>query len=637
MSVELQEIRDHIGSHPPFDALSEELLDRVVAEVEVGYFRAGTQILALGDEVSSLYYIRSGAVEVFRHNGTLFDRLGEGDIFGQFALLRRHSERYPAKAIEDTLIYFIPAAVFQQLCTEDDHFADFVELSGSRLKATVEEQRKNNDMLITRIRRLVTRQPLLFDIGTTVQEAASAMTDQAVSAILVTESVPAESEESFLGSDGAHLKLAGMLTDGDLRARVLAQGLSATTPLSAIMAEEAVTTIQSDATVYEAMLCMLRQNIHRLPVLHRRRPIGIVHLSDIVRYETNSSLYLVSNIHHQTRVKGLARVMPDVRAAFVRMVDDGASSRMIGSAMATIGRSLIQRLATLAEEELGPAPIPYAILELGSMARDDQTIVTDQDNAMVLDDRYEPDTHGAYFQTLAARVSDGLAECGYPYCKGGIMATNDRWRQPLSSWKEYFRHWIQHPDPESLLHSSIFFDLDCAFGEARLVEPLQDLIAAEAPKSPLFLAALSRNALNRTPPLGFFRTFVLEQDGRHNNSINLKRRGTAPLNDVIRVHALACGSTAQNAFDRLDDIDRARLLPAGVVDKLSYSLEFLSMVRIRHQALALRNEQEPDNNINPEHLDDSERHALKDAFQVIGNAQKFLGFRYHFPSRGRNS
>lgn len=632
MPLELQEIRDHISSHPPFDALSEALIELVVASVEVGYFRAGTQILALGDEVSSLHYIRSGAVEISRHNGVFHDRLGEGDIFGHFALLRRHSERYPTKAIEDTLIYFIPAAVFLQLYAQDGHFADFVELSGSRLKATVEEQRKNNDMLITRIRRLITRQPLLFDSGTKIQDAARAMTDQDVSNILVTESVPAENEDCFLDGEGRRVKLLGMLTDADLRAKVLAAGLSPTTPLSCIMSE-AVTTIQSDATVYDAMLCMLRENIQRLPVLHRRNPIGIVHLADIVRYETNSSLYLVSNIHHQNSIKGLARLMPDVRAAFVQMVSDGANARMIGGAMATIGRSLIQRLATLAEEEFGSAPIPYAIVELGSMARNDQTIVTDQDNAMVLDDRYDPNTHGAYFQRLATRISDGLAECGYSYCKGGIMATNDRWRQPLHVWKDYFRNWIEKPDPANLLHSAVFFDIDCAFGEIKLVEPLQNLISSTAPKSSLFLAALARNALNRTPPLGFFRTFLLEQDGRHNNSINLKRRGTAPLNDVIRVHALACGSTAQNAFDRLADIDQARLLPAGVVDKLNYSLAFVSMVRIRHQALALREERTPDNNINPEYLEASDRHALKDAFKVIANAQKFLRFRYHFPNR----
>jgi CBS domain-containing protein len=213
------------------------------------------------------------------------------------------------------------------------------------------------------------------------------------------------------------------------------------------------------------------------------------------------------------------------------------------------------------------------------------------------------------------------------------MATNDMWRQPLACWKRYFSDWIAKPDPQRLLHSSIFFDLDAVHGEARFVEELQDLIATQAKASPRFLAALARNALGRTPPLGFFRTFVLEQDGRHNNTINIKRRGIAPLNDVIRVHALGVGSRAQNGFERLDEISGAGALPAGQTDKLSYALEFLSIVRMRHQAQEIKDDHEPNNAIQPEQILGSERHNLKEAFQVVSNAQNFLRFRYPSPGR----
>ncbi len=221
---------------------------------------------------------------------------------------------------------------------------------------------------------------------------------------------------------------------------------------------------------------------------------------------------------------------------------------------------------------------------LGSMAREEPTINADQDNALVLDDAYDPEQHGDYFEALATFVCDGLAGCGYAYCKGDVMATNPRWRQPLAVWKRYFEKWMREPNPERLLHSSIFFDLAPVHGEAPMVEALQDLIAEQAPRSELFLAALARNAKNRTPPLGFFRQFVMEQDGEHRKSINLKRRGTAPLTDLVRVHALACGSKAQNTFARLDDIAATKLVGQGVAERLRYAFEFLSMVRIRHQA-----------------------------------------------------
>ncbi|ACL74200.1 DUF294 nucleotidyltransferase-like domain-containing protein [Thioalkalivibrio sulfidiphilus] len=633
MEAEVREIREHMGRFPPFDTLSDELLDEVAASVEIAYHKAGSSIFAHGDAIHALPYIRSGAVEVYRHSGELYNRLGEGDIFGQFGLLRNRRVRFPVKAIEDTLLYLIPEAVFDRLCNEDDQFADFVELSGSRLQSTVEQTARSNDLMVTRVRRLISRLPVMIHESATVQEAARLMTEQDVSSVLlIAPAISDDSERVFADAEGRHWQLAGMVTDKDLRERIVARGAPPDTPLSAISHGQLIT-IQSDESVYEAMLAMLRNNIQRLPVLHRRRPVGVVHLADIVRYETNSSAYLVSNIFNRTSVKGLARLVPDIRAAFVRLVDEGATSQMIGNAMSTIGRSLMRRLVELAEEELGPPPVPYCFMVHGSLARNDQSVTTDQDNALVLHDDFDPKRHDGYFKALAQRVSDGLDACAYPYCKGGIMATNDPWRQPLSQWKRYFEEWIAQPDPQRLLHSSIFFDLDAVYGEERFVEVLQELISTRARQSPKFLAALARNALSRTPPLGLFRTFVLEQDGKQNNTINIKRRGVAPMNDVIRVHALAAGSRRQNAFERLDDIDQAGLLPAGQTDKLRYALEFMSIMRLRHQAYEVKHDQPADNAIDPERVSPLERHNLKEAFQVLSNAQKFLRFRYPSPTR----
>jgi CBS domain-containing protein len=632
MDVELLEIRQHLGRFPPFEALSDEQLDEVAGAVEIAYFKAGTDILVLDQEVDELCYIRSGAVEVYRRGGELHNRLGEGDIFGQFSLLRQCPVRYPARAMEDTLIYFIPDAVFQHLCESEDVFAEFVELQRPRMESAVEQQRKNNDMLVTRVRKLVTRYPVMVEASTTIQEAARQITASQASAVLVLDAPSDDSRYTFRDSEDRAWQVRGILTDSDFRTRVVAEGLSADTPVGEVVNDRLIA-MQSDESVQEAMLCMLRNNIHHLPVMHRRRPVGIVHLSDIIRYETQSSLYLVDNIFSQSSVEGLARLAPDVSATFVRMVVEGADSQMVGSALSTIGLSFTRRLLELAEQALGPPPVAYCFMALGSMARNEQVIVTDQDNALVLADDFDPEHHDDYFRAMARIVSDGLDACGYPYCKGDIMATNDRWRQPLAVWKRYFTEWIEKPNPERLLHSSIFFDLAPVHGENVLVEQLQDLVAEKAQQHPRFLAAMARNALNRTPPLGFFRTFVMENDGKHNNSINLKRRGLAPMTDLIRVHALACGSRAQNSFKRLDDIDKTQLLAAGVSDRLRYAFEVMSMSRIRHQVVDINSERAPDNNIEPEMVSSTERHTLKDAFQVLSHAQKFLRFRYPMSSR----
>lgn len=616
MQIELLEIRDHLQRFPPFAALPEDSLDAIARQVEVAYFKAGTDILLYGAAIHELHYVRSGAVEIYRRNGELYNRLSEGDIFGQAGLLRSNKVRFPARAIEDSLIYFIPATLFAQLCEEHDGFAEFVEAEGqSRLKSAVESQGQASELIQLKVRKLISRQPVCVSLDTPVQQAAQLMTEQSVSSLVIVE------------GDAPGAAMVGILTDRDLRTRVLAAGLESSTAVSQVMTPEPFT-VQADDSVFDAMLCMLRHNIHHLPVVQRRRPIGLINLSDIIRYESQSSLYLVNSIFNQPDVAGLQSLLADLRGTFVRMVNEQATAHMVGSAMAGIGRAFTQRLLELAEQQLGPPPVPYCFMVAGSMARDEQLLVTDQDNALVLDDRFDPAQHDAYFAALAQFVSDGLAACGYSYCKGGIMASNAQWRQPLSVWRDYFSQWIEQPKAQTLLHSCIFFDLDGVYGEIELVENLKDLLAQKASSNPAFLAALARNALNRTPPLGFFRTFVMETDGQQKHIINLKGRGTAPLTDLIRVHALACGSKAQNSLERLDAIGKTKLLQPEAISQLRYALEFLSLVRARHQAMAAADGAQPNNYIEPEKVSASDRHNLKEAFGVLSNAQKFLRFRY---------
>ncbi|MBW0148352.1 putative nucleotidyltransferase substrate binding domain-containing protein [Marinobacter arenosus] len=623
MQAELIDIRNHLANFPPFDEMPEELLDRVVASIEVEYFRAGSPILEFGSPNHWLYYIRSGAVEIFRRSGELYNRITEGDIFGQFGLLMHQKVRFPAKALEDTLVYRIPEETFKYLFENDDNFADFVEVEDkSRLRSALSRREKSNELMTSRVTRLISREPVSAPCTVRLQEAARIMTDQGVSALLLME------------DHGDHPRLKGIITDRDLRTRAVTEALPSETPVCDIMSEDLIT-IRASAFIFEAMLTMLHNNVHHLPVMEKNEVRGVIALADIVKYESQSSLYLVSNIYHQQDVAGLKKVSRDVRDSFVRMVNEDANSHMIGSAMAGIGRSFTQRLLELGEEQLGPPPVPYCFMALGSMARDEQLVVTDQDNAMILDDSFVPKEHDAYFLALAKFVSDGLAECGYSYCTGDIMATNQKWRQPLSVWKDYFIDWIENPKAEALLNSNIFFDLDGIHGKTAFAEELKALVAERASNSQRFLTLLARNALNRTPPIGFFRSFVLEEDGQQRKTFNLKRRGTAPLSDLIRVHALACGSRAQNSFERLRAIGKTKLIMDDDLGNLRDALEFIAIVRIRHQAIAIEEGREPDNNVRPEDLSPFERSHLKDAFQVVSNAQKFLRFRYN-AGVGRN-
>ncbi|WP_274032741.1 DUF294 nucleotidyltransferase-like domain-containing protein [Vibrio parahaemolyticus] len=626
MEAEQLEVLNFISQHPPFDELPEEQLKKIAIHAEVAYFRQGTDILKFGDTIRDLYMVRSGAVEIYRRKGELYNRIDAGGLFGQMGLLMNNRVRMPAKAIEDTLVYCIPENIFNELCDEFENFADFMELEDSaRLRNAISSRSDGNDLTTAKARKILTRDPVTLEATASIQEAASLMAEENVTALLIvrpTEELTEEDDDQLLG----------ILTDRDLCIRVLAQGIDTNISVSEVMSYDVVS-LDYNAYVFEAMLTMLRYNVHHLPILKDKKPIGIIGMTDIVRYESQNSLLLVSSIFQQTSVEDLKQVSLQVKDCFVRMVNEDANAHMIGRAMSVIGSSFKQRLAELAEQELGPAPIPYCLVAMGSMARDEQLIVTDQDNALILDDSYDPDKHGEYFAQFSKFVCDGLAACGYTYCTGDIMATNPEWRKTKSQWEECFGDWIDHPTPERLLNSNIFFDLLGIHGRVKWAEQLSSFIVRRAKKNNRFLACMAYNAIRRTPPLGFFKDFVMEKDGRHRNSINLKRRGTAPLADLIRVHALAIGSRSQNSFDRLDDINDAGILPKGRGMDLRDAMELIYMVRIRHQALDIENGDEPDNNIEPENMSDFERRNLKAAFQILSNAQNFIKFRYQRSSK----
>ncbi|EEX33389.1 MULTISPECIES: DUF294 nucleotidyltransferase-like domain-containing protein [Vibrio] len=622
MEAELLEIKNFLSQHPPFDELEDEVLNFVTKHVEISYFREDTPVIHFGDEIHDLYMVRSGVVEVYRRKGELYNRLDEGALFGQMGLLTNNKVRFPAKATKDTLVYCIPEAVFQELYDNHETFADFVEVEDTaRLRQAVSSTNEQNDLTTSKVRTLLTGDAPFLEKTETIQNAAIKMAEENVSSLLIIDPDILEDNEED------NSPLVGIITDRDLCTRVLAEGLDANDEVSSVMTTEVIS-LDHNAYVYEAMLTMLRYNVHHLPVLKDKKPIGIIEATDIVRYESQNSLLLVSSIFQQQSIEELASLSEQVKDSFVRLVNEDANSHMVGSAMSVIGKSFKQRIIELAEEELGEPPIPYCFLALGSMGRDEQILVTDQDNAIILDNSYVKEEHDDYFSALAKKICDGLNECGYTYCTGDIMATNPEWRMTRSEWEECFADWIDDPNPKALLNASIFFDLVGVYGRLKWAEQLNGFIVRRSRKNNRFLACLARNAMNRTPPLGFFKDFVMEKDGQHKNSINLKRRGTAPLADLIRVHALAVGSRSTNSFERLDDIHEAGILPKGKARDLRDALEFISMVRIRHQALDVENQIEPDNNIEPENLSDFERRNLKDAFQILSNAQNFLKFRY---------
>jgi CBS domain-containing protein len=421
--------------------------------------------------------------------------------------------------------------------------------------------------------------------------------------------------------------LTGIVTDRAYCTKVAARDLSLDAPVTEIMTKKPMT-ITVDSRGSDALLIMARHNIRHLPVLDQQRLIGVVTATDLIREQSHNAIYLINEIHRakdENELKLLSLQLPD---ALMVLVGNSLTAYDIGHAISSIGRAITRRLLHFAEARLGAAPVGYAWIVAGSMARDEQMACSDQDNALMLSDDYDEKQHGDYFEKLSRIVCDGLNNCGYIYCPGDVMATNKQWRQPLSVWLGYFRKWIDQPEPMALMYASIFFDLACVHGDSALLEKVQAMVLEKTRSNSIFLGHMANNALKYQPPLGLFRNFVLEKTGREAKALDLKKRGTVPVIDLARVYALSAGLPAINTQDRLEAACEAGVLSREGMEDLRDTLEFISSVRLKHQAAQVKQNEETDNYVSPEKLTSLERRHLKDAFDVVRTIQSVMEQRY---------
>ncbi|HET6468585.1 MAG TPA: putative nucleotidyltransferase substrate binding domain-containing protein [Geminicoccaceae bacterium] len=472
-------------------------------------------------------------------------------------------------------------------------------------------QARGDELLTARVGTLLSRGPVTIPVDSSIHAAARLMREQEVSCLLVT----------------AAGGLVGILTDRDLRNRVVAEGLPPESPIGTVLSPEPWR-IGADDHVVDALFVMLRHGIHHLPVMDGDAVVGCLTATTLIERLSRSPLFLARTIHECQTPEQLREALERLPHLIAQMVEAGHAARSVGHIVSGVTDAVTIRLLELAEAALGPRPVPYLWLAAGSQARREQAARTDQDNAMILDDAYEEHEHGAWFRALSRFVCDGLHLCGYVYCPGETMAMTDRWRQRLAVWRRYFGQWIDEPEPMALMLSSIFFDLRPVRGERALFDELHGLVLERSRRNRIFQTHLATNALKSRPPIGFFRNFVLVRGGEHARTLDLKHGGLMPIVDLARLHALAAGVPAVNTLERLRAVGAAGVLSPEGAAELAEAWEFISLVRLRHQAEMIRNGRPPGNHIAPRDLSGRERGRLKSAFRAVKTMQQVTAARY---------
>ena len=425
---------------PGFDKLGDALVANCARHIEIAYYRQGQDILTIGSENRRLNIVRSGAIELRNEADEVMARLAEGDCFGFPSLMNSAPARNHSIALEDSLIYHLDGSAFERARLENRDFDTwFIRALSDRLTLQVPVQTHRGAAGRT-VRSLITREPVSIGSVATVQELAGKMVSERVSAMLVTDG------EGVLG----------IVTDRDIRSRVVAVGLPWDHPVTEIMTKNPIA-LDGDAHAYEAAMMMMQSNIHHLPVTSDGRLIGMVSRSDFMRLETEHPLYLVSDIGKQVTAAGVVASCRRVPGLIIGQMESDANGEQLGKFITMITDTVTRQLLRIAEAELGPPPCDYAWAALGSQGRSEQSAKSDQDNALVLSNE-ATEADDDYFAAMAKVVNDGLDACGYVYCPGEVMASNPKWRQPLDRWKAYFADWMTVPEQKALMHANIFFD-----------------------------------------------------------------------------------------------------------------------------------------------------------------------------------
>jgi CBS domain-containing protein len=593
---------EFLQSVHPYDTLPLDELTRVANSFSRSAYPSSTVIYTEGEPISSVWLVRTGTVEVTDTHGALVSILNPRNSFGERGLLRDGRAATTATATSDTVLLQLPGAELRHLIANFPAFERFFSRGQGQNRLG-----RQNDLATLKVSDLMVRNPHSATPDMTAQDAAKALREYRISCLPVVEDD----------------KLVGIVTTRDLSGRVLAEGRAANTPLADFMTRDPMS-LDPSALGSDILHLMLEHRIGHVPVTRGAKLVGMITQTDLTRFQAISSAQLVRDAAVATDYAALADVTGRIPQLLMQLVGAHNAHDVVTRLITDIADTVTRRLLRMAEDDLGPAPVPYLWAACGSQGRQEQTGVSDQDNCLIIDDSATPDDM-MYFAKLARFVSDGLDAAGYFYCPGDMMATNPRWCQPVSVWRRYFRGWIDTPSTEAQMLASVMFDLRPIGGQVSLFRDLQTETLEAASKNSIFVAHMVSNSIKHAPPLGLLRGFATIRSGEHKNHVDMKLGGVVPITDLARVYALRGRIPVVNTRARLLAAEEAGIISVSGARDLIEAYDLIADLRLENQATLVRMGRKPDNFLAPSDLSDFERSHLRDAFVVVRTMQSAIG------------
>ena len=604
MTAMAKQVEDFLNTSAPFDVLDKEQKLELVKHTELIYLTADN-VGDLQKGRASLFLIQNGQFSVQDSDAPL-RHLSEGDYFGYTNIMEKRNFSLSISVDSPGLVYCFEASAVTPLfeLPAIRNFFDGLRNNALQNHAISDS---NSMWLYKGLEDVINKSPVSVDIETSITVAAQIMTNQKVSSLLVTR------ED----------KLIGIITDRDLRSRVVAASLDIHLPVSHIMTPNPAQ-IMGNRTLFDALALMTERNIHHLPVIDQQTlvPLGMVTASDIIRHQRGNVLFIIGELSKAENLYELTRLSWQLPHYFSAHAKKAGDYDIAGKILSQATDIMTRKLIGFFQQANGKAPMMFAWLVYGSQAREDQTMGSDQDNGLLLTERPSK-TQAEYFAKMADYVCNGLAKCGIKLCDGNIMASNPKLRLSLEEAIEEAKRWVKAPTKDAIMHFNIFLDVRCAAGDISLFKQLQRQ-RAPLMKQNMFLAALTRNSNEISVPLSMFQKFIYEKGRKEKDVIDLKTRAVALINNIARIYALADGVTLPNTLARLDALSENSQLSKRDATNLRDIWLFLNRLRWRHQ---LENKV-TDNRVSVSSLSSIEKHQLKAAFKAIERTNQAMVMKF---------
>jgi CBS domain-containing protein len=619
----IAQLARELAQHPPFAQMQMRHVESFAARCQQRYFASGETMLSPQDgPVRELLVVRRGAITRTRDGTQMEPGSGNflyeaGDLLPVGAAMAGRAVTAHYQASEDCFALALPLDHLHILAAQSPPLADFLSrhiqhvlaLSRKALQAHYASRVLAEQSMETPLAELTRRKPVTCTPDTPLATALRSMHQHSVGSILVTDASQAP---------------LGILTRHDILDKITLPAVPLETPIAQLMSTP-VHTLDMHDTAHDAALLMSRQGIRHVPVTQSGALVGIVSERDLFAMQRLSLPQLSQALRKAPDLPALRHLAPDIRHFAERLLGQGVQARQLTHLVSHLNDLLTQRLLDLLAVQHRLPSSQACWLALGSEGREEQTVATDQDNALVLPDGMDIPTRARWI-SLAREANDHLKGCGYPLCQGNIMAGNAELALHTSHWQTRFTHWMTCGTPQDLLNASIFFDLRPLWGNHTLAAPLREFITQQATQTPRFLHLLALNALQRNVPMTWTGAIDAHDDG----TVDIKLRGTAIFVDIARLYALAHGVPASNTRARLLAVGPHLGAPAREYEGWVAGFEFLQMLRLRVQmdiAHGIGNPDQP-NCINVSKLNAMDRRILKESLRLLDLLQKRLRLDY---------